>query len=59
MMEPSEPWVLVFCIFNWFIMKINQVEKHFSLIYSETFLYYYNVLSVIINNQNTLRNRTM
>lgn len=31
MMEPSEPWVLVFCIFNWFIMKINQMEKHFSV----------------------------
>lgn len=57
MMEPSEPWVLVFCIFNWFIMKINQVEKTFFCIYSEMFLYYYNVLTIIINNQNTPRNR--
>lgn len=56
-MEPSEPWVLVFCIFNWFIMKINQVEKTFFCIYSEMFLYYYNVLTIIINNQNTPRNR--
>lgn len=31
MMEPSEPWVLAFCIFNWFIMKINQAGKHFSV----------------------------
>lgn len=49
MMEPSEPLVLVFCIFNWFIMKINQMEKHFFFCtYSETLLDYYGVLMIVV-----------
>lgn len=36
MMEPIEPWVLLL-YFNWFIMKINQMENHFSVFTPECF----------------------
>lgn len=39
MTEPFEPWVLVFCIFNWFIMKINQVKKNHSSVFTLKWFY--------------------